>query len=103
MNGWFQRHLNKEIYEKHNVGIMNLEYFQSVSDTLNLEVLYLGYVGKINFSLFQGNTFVIILLALVQKFLTAIYLILGKRLPIDNSKSHSPYIVAILKKKTVEV
>lgn len=96
-NGYFQRILNKEIYDKHNVDIMNLEYFQKIKDILPVECLYIGYVGKINLSLFQGRLFINLLLLFAQKFLTALYF-LGFKKYMKDSEKWSPFIVAIYRK-----
>ena len=98
-NGCIQRILNETIYKKHNVRVMNIKYFQDIGDKLNLEILYVGYVGKINFCLFQGGFLINLLLGFIQKFLTLLYLVFGKNIPISDSDTLSPFIVAIYKKK----
>lgn len=98
-NGIIQKSLNKDVYEKHNIKIMNLKYFQEVAKKLNLEVLYIGYAGIINLCLFSGNKMFTFLLCFLQRIITVIYIIFGKRIPIKNSPLSAPFIVMIARKK----
>lgn len=97
-NGNLQKRLNKEIQEKHNTKIMNEEFFKSVAENLSVDVLFIGYVGKINFGLFQGGRIIGIFFSFLQSLLTTVYEIFRGRIFIPDSKMVSPYLVAIYKK-----
>ena len=43
---FLQRILDKEILDKHNLNIMNLNYFAHLTDRFNLEPIFRGYIGS---------------------------------------------------------
>jgi SAM-dependent methyltransferase len=50
-----QRILDKGILEKHNLDIMNLDYFRGLGDRLSLQPVFLDYVGSFEPTLFIAN------------------------------------------------
>jgi SAM-dependent methyltransferase len=50
-----QHVLDKDILEKHNLGIMNLDYFRGLGNRLSLEPVFLDYVGSFEPALFFAN------------------------------------------------
>ena len=50
-----QRVLDKNILEKHNLDIMNLDYFRGLGRRLSLEPVFLDYVGSFEPTLFIAN------------------------------------------------
>lgn len=46
INYFLQRSLDKEILDKHNLDIMNLDYFAKLVDRFNLEPIFIGYIGS---------------------------------------------------------
>lgn len=98
-NGIIQKRLNKDVYEKHNIKIMNPEYFREVARKLDLEVLYIGYIGKINLCLFSGNKPLTFILCLIQRILTVAYTLFGGRIFIRESALLSPFLIMIARKR----
>ena len=43
---FLRRILDKEILDKHNLNIMNLNYFAHLTDRFNLEPIFRGYIGS---------------------------------------------------------
>ena len=50
-----QRILNKDILDKHNLKIMNLDYFRGLGKRLSLEPVFLDYVGSFEPTLFMAG------------------------------------------------
>jgi len=46
INFLIQKMLDKTVLDKHNLNIMNLEYFASLANRFNLETTYLNYLGS---------------------------------------------------------
>lgn len=93
-----QKLIDESILDKHNMDVMNIEYYDSLTESLGLEKIYTGYKGKINFGLFVGPKLVMYPLYLLQFLLSRIYFLFGGLL-LKDRRDLSPYIVTIYKKK----
>lgn len=99
-----QRALDKDILAKHNLGIMNLEYFRGIAQRFSLTPVFLDYIGSFEPALFfadyrTGNP--------LQVFIRA-GLWLARRIrrlrTFDrfNHSSYSGYILAIYRKSATK-
>ncbi len=55
LTGFFYRLVDKPTLKKHNVDIMNLDFFKEVAKENNLKINYLGYYGSWNFQWGYGR------------------------------------------------
>lgn len=96
-----QRILDKELLDKHNLNIMNLEYFAHLSDRFNLEPIFLDYIGSFEPALPISKPGV----ENPLQFITKSFLWVGRRVrkikifDAINSRLFSSYIVGIYNKK----
>ena len=95
-----QKILNNEILEKHNLDIMNLNYFHHLASKFNLDKNFIGYIGSFEPILPIGGKHPVSLL----QFCTNIFLQITKKIRnltfLDriNHSFFSSYILAIYKK-----
>jgi len=47
---WIAKHTDRETLDKHNMEVMNLEFYRKISQKYNLKVKYLGYIGKFEYT-----------------------------------------------------
>lgn len=91
LNGWFQKHYDRENYDKHNIACMDPVFLEGICKQAGLEVVQSRYFG--NFSLWLENEKEKPLA--VRALKKAIWLagkVFTKIIPF-NSKQLSPYII----------
>jgi len=96
LNGWFQKHFDKENYDKHNIDCMDPELLRNICTAAGLEVVQSRYFG--HFSLWLENEKQ--KPAAVRLFKKAVWLtgkVFTKIIPF-NSRQLSPYIILEAKK-----
>lgn len=93
----YQTILDNNIIKIHNLEIMNIDFFKNISKTKNVEEIFVGYVGKINFGLFVGNKWLLRIGYAIQSLLDKLYFL--KLLTLKDSKYFSPYLVGIYRNK----
>lgn len=100
INGLIQSSLNEQILKKHNLNIMNLEFFDSLAYKFKIKKISVNYIGSFEPSLpIPGRNIFNIKQFLIRSFLFLIRL-LRKLTILDNlnSKYFSSYILAIYRK-----
>lgn len=88
--------LDKNNFERHNVEIMNLNFFKNIVSQYNLEINYLGYYGGL-FDFWWENEKPSYFQNFI-KFILKCVAFIAKRIPINN-KLFSPYMMLIATKK----
>jgi len=96
-NYFFQKLASKSVLEMHNTEIMNVTFFEELSEEFDVERIDINYVGKINFGIFVGRKSVLYFGYAIQKLLNLIYNKF-EFIPIKDNKYTSPYIVGVFKK-----
>ena len=101
INGTIQKILDKSIIDKHNLNIMNLEYFTSLTKTFNLNTIFLGYICSFEPSLFISNNKFGNPLKFFVKLILRFMILIRKFDFIDklNNKLYSSYILGVYKKE----
>lgn len=99
-----QRVLDNDILEKHNLEIMNLDYFRGLGDRLSLQPVFIDYVGSFEPTLFIvgyrfGNPLQILVRALLW---IARRIRRWKWFDQFNHRLYSGYILAIYRKSAVQ-
>lgn len=91
LNKFIVKTLNKSVLNAHNTNIMNKDFFKSVAEKFNMDILYLDFIGPFNPYLFpfraRSNV--------MNKIIIAIATLSGL---LPSSKFYSPYILLIAKK-----
>lgn len=100
INYFFQRILDKGLLDKHNLNIMNLDYFVHLTDRFNLKPIFMDYIGSFEPALPISKPRIENPLQFVVKS----FIWLGRRVrkikmfDILNNRLFSSYILAIYKK-----
>jgi 2-polyprenyl-3-methyl-5-hydroxy-6-metoxy-1,4-benzoquinol methylase len=100
VNRLIQSILDKTIIDKHNLKIMNLNYFNKVAKKFNLNTVFLNYIGSFEPSLFISKSKYGNLTHFLMKVFLYPFRFLRKLSFFDgiNSRLFSSYILAIYKK-----
>jgi 2-polyprenyl-3-methyl-5-hydroxy-6-metoxy-1,4-benzoquinol methylase len=101
INGSIQNLLNKEILKKHNLNIMNLEFFNSLAQKFNLDKIFIDYIGSFEPCLVIPEKRISNLRQISIRIILLFFKIIRKSPVFDNfnNKFISSYILAIYKKQ----